>query len=241
MKKSVITFALSLFLLTNIMGQTKITFPSKDGLTITADLYLVSDTLPYILLCHQKGYSRGEFLETAPKINKLGFNCIAMDARCGKEVNGVVNETAAAAEAEDKPMDKLDAEQDIEAAVDYVYASRKKKIIVLGSSYSATLAMKMATTNKKIRGVIAFSPGEHFGDKLSLKTSINGFNKYLFVTSSLEESADVTKLISDIKSDKVSQFIPSAKGAHGSKTLWKETPNYMEYWLAMVAFLHQMK
>lgn len=75
-----------------------ISFPSKDGLEITADVYFTGDkSKPWILLCHQARWSRGEYNEIAPKLNALGFNCLATDQRSGKEVNGVTNETAARA------------------------------------------------------------------------------------------------------------------------------------------------
>src|SRR4051812_4802889 len=78
-------------------AQLKISFPSKDGLTVTADWYPVNSEMPVILLLHQNGYSRGEFLETALKLNKYGFNCLAVDLRVGDKVNDVKNETAEAA------------------------------------------------------------------------------------------------------------------------------------------------
>ena len=50
----------------------KITFPSADGLVITADLYLQNRNkeVPFVVLFHQAGWSRGEYLEIAPKLNK---------------------------------------------------------------------------------------------------------------------------------------------------------------------------
>src|SRR5262245_54570689 len=80
-------------LITLVIGSTparaqhKITFPSKDGLPVTADLYHVNDSLPVILLCHQARFSRGEYREAAVKLNKFGFNCLAIDQRSGQEVN----------------------------------------------------------------------------------------------------------------------------------------------------------
>src|ERR1041385_9201704 len=83
----------------------QITFPSIDGLIITADSYLQDDSLPWILLCHQAGYSRGEYKETAAKFEAFGYNCLAIDQRSGGEVNGIKNETAARAKEQGKPMD----------------------------------------------------------------------------------------------------------------------------------------
>jgi len=58
-----------------------ITFKSVDDLLITADRYTphTSNSTPLIVLFHQAGSSRGEYSEIAPRLNKLGFNCIAVD------------------------------------------------------------------------------------------------------------------------------------------------------------------
>ena len=63
----------------------KIYFSSKDGVRITADYYKVhADTVPLILLFHQAGWSRGEYIEIAPRLTQMGFNCMAIDLRSGK-------------------------------------------------------------------------------------------------------------------------------------------------------------
>ena len=75
-------------------SQTDITFPSEDGLTITAKLYEVKGSNNIMLLCHQARFSKGEYKETAPKFNKLGYTCLAIDQRSGDSINGDINETA---------------------------------------------------------------------------------------------------------------------------------------------------
>ena len=92
---SLFSFFILFLLMETAQAQLKLTFPSKDGLTTTADWYPVNSDYPIILLCHQNRFSRGEYVETAPRLNKLGFNCMAIDQRVGEEVNGVRNETAA--------------------------------------------------------------------------------------------------------------------------------------------------
>lgn len=219
----------------------KITFPASDALTVTADLYFVNDTLPYMVLCHQAGYSRGEYLETAKKFCLLGYNCIVVDQRSGKEVNGVKNETAALALSKKKPTTYLDAEKDILAAIDYAYNKSGKKVFLVGSSYSASLSLKIAVTNKKVKAVMAFSPGEYFGDKLKIKDAIANLSVPVFITSSKEEAQEVSSLISAVKSKIRQQFIPISKGRHGSSCLWKDNPGYHEYWFAIMMFMKQIK
>jgi len=212
-------------------------FPSKDGLNVTADLYLVQEPKNFILLCHQAGYSRGEYIETAKKLNKMGYSCMALDQRSGKEVNGVVNQTAKLAKEKGKPSSYKDAKQDIEAAIDYCYKLNKSKtIILIGSSYSASLVLLIATNNKKVSAVAAFSPGEYLKG-VQVTESISELNKPIFVTSSKQEIPQVEGIISKVKSTNKIQFKPKLKGIHGSRMLWKSTKGSQDCWKSFTQFL----
>lgn len=244
MKKFHIVFLilfLAVFTSNILNAQKTISFFSKDGILITADLYFVNDSLPYMILCHQAGSSRGEYLETASKFSKFGYNCIAIDMRSGGEMNAIKNETAVHAKAKGRSTTYLDAAQDITAAIDYAYDLSKKKVVLVGSSYSASLVMKVAVDNNDVKAVIAFSPGEYFGENYSLKDSVKTLTKPLFVTSSKSESEKVGELIKDIVSKKKQQFTPSKPGAHGSSSLWKGNANHQEYWLALMMFMLGVK
>lgn len=217
-----------------------ITFASPDGVTITADKYLVNDTLPWMILCHQANFSRGEYIETARKFTKFGYNCLAIDQRSGKEVNGIKNGTSVSAKSKKKPQGYLDAEQDILAAISFTAKKTKKKIVLVGSSYSASLVLKIAAKNNKIKAVVAFSPGEYFEEKLNVKQSIKNLSVPVFVTSSKEESPAVTELIKGIKSTTHVQYTPQIKGDHGSKALWESCPEYHEYWMSLLMFFSKL-
>lgn len=223
------------------IAQLKLTFPSLDGLTITADWYPVSSNFPVILLCHQNQFSRGEYIETALRLNKLGFNCLALDQRVGGEINGVKNETAEAALLKKIKPTYKDVEQDIIAAVNYLFEKYNRPVTILGSSYSASLALKIAAENSKVSSVIVFSPGEYFEDKKYISNHLQSFNKPLFATSSLAEADNLTDLLKDINSRLKIQYIPSSKGNHGSKVLWSESQYNHEYWIALISFLNRIK
>jgi len=91
----------------SVQASEKIEFKSKDGLTVTADLYMVhKKSAPLILLFHQAGWSRGAYVEIAPKLNKRGFNCMAVDLRSGQKVNGVENATYKRAQQAMKPKSR---------------------------------------------------------------------------------------------------------------------------------------
>ncbi|MEN8123872.1 MAG: alpha/beta fold hydrolase [Bacteroidota bacterium] len=218
-------------------------FPSLDGIMISANIYEVSVNEPVILLCHQARYNKYEYEDIAPKLNAKGFNCIAIDQRSGGELRNHQNITHQNAIKKNKPTEYLDAEQDIIAAIDYVYKKYKIPIILWGSSYSSTLALYIANNNEKIAAVVSFSPGNYFADqKGSLIDKMENFKKPMFVTSSKKEVQGVNKLLQKMKlNEKQVQFIPTGSGFHGSKALWDGQKGGEEYWNAMDDFLNKIK
>lgn len=223
-------------------AQKTITFPSADGLTITADFYESKPGDPYLILFHQARYSRGEYKETAERFVKLGYNCLAVDLRSGNEVNYITNRTAK--EAKDKGLSTqyIDAKPDIQAAVEYAYKLSKKGVVLLGSSYSASLSLIVAKENKHVDAIIAFSPGEYFEKGNFVTNSIEGLNKPIFAASSLDEFPYLKTLFTKVPLSNVTLFAPSkGKGTHGSSALWKANTTNEEYWLALMLFFNQIK
>ena len=222
-----------------------ITFKSEDGLNIAADLYLEhsNKTKPFIVLCHQAGWSRGEYREIAPKLVELGFNCMAIDQRSGKEVNGVSNKTASAAKAEQKGTTFLDAEQDVIAALKHAkdkYA--KGKLLLWGSSYSAALALRIAGENPDlIDGVLSFAPGEYFqrfGKSADfVQKSAKKIKIPVFITSAKREYENWRAIFEAVPVDQRTKFLPNTAGNHGSRALWEKFSDHDEYWRATKAFL----
>jgi cephalosporin-C deacetylase-like acetyl esterase len=218
-----------------------ITFPSKDSLPITADIYKIKETPITVLLCHQAGYSRGEYKDSAIEFNKLGYSVMAIDQRSGNTVNNIDNQTAIAAKTKGLGLTYLDAKQDIDAAIDYIYQQNGgQQILLVGSSYSSSLALLMGESNSKIKAVAAFSPGEYFKG-IDINKTISTYTKPVFVTSSKSESAGVTTLVNKIKPIYVTHFIPEVKGIHGSRALWKTTEGNETYWAAFNVFLSSLK
>jgi dienelactone hydrolase len=214
-----------------------VTFPSLDSLTVTATIYHAGKNLPVMVLCHQANYSRGEYTESALMFNKLGYNCIAIDQRCGKAINHIENQTAKAADAKNLPTEYLDAEQDIVAAINYASRLYGRNVTLVGSSYSASLVLKIAAQNPNVDAVIAFSPGEYFGDDLSVAQAVKTLNKPVFITSSKNEVDDCKLIFDAIPSTNKTQFIPQTHGYHGSKALWAVNNSSKEYWAAVKVFL----
>jgi dienelactone hydrolase len=223
-------------------AQETVSFTASDGLTVTANLYLRDKTLPFIILLHQANYSRGEYIETAPRLTKLGFNCLAVDLRSGGEVNYVPNKTAALAIDKKLPNFYLDAEKDIQAAMDYVKTINTRPVILFGSSYSASLVLKMAKFNRNVHAVVAFSPGEYFGTKLTLKPLLTRMDKPLFVACTKTEAPYVETMLEDVPGKLITWWQPSkTEGIHGSRMLWKESPESDNCWMTLLLFFKNLQ
>ena len=221
--------------------KTAITFPSADSLRITADLYAPNpQKAPFIILFHQAGWSRGEYLETAPKLNAQGFNCLAVDLRSGGAINDVQNLTKNRAVKASLPSEYLDALPDMKAAIDYVRSKYPhSKIILWGSSYSAALVIKIAGDYPNLAdGVLAFSPGEYFAAADFIRKSAKHIKCPLFITSKRNEVSGWKKILEAVPGTQKQFFIPQTEGNHGSRALWSKFPDSAEYWKAVMRFLN---
>jgi dienelactone hydrolase len=233
---------LSLFACQISNAQQTVTFQSSDGLIVTADLYQQDKSYPYIILYHQANYSRGEYNETAPKLLKLGYNCLAVDLRSGKEVNFVQNVTAAKAIEMKLPNDYLSAEKDMLASIAYIKKISNDKIVLFGSSYSASLALKIAKNNQSIKAVVAFSPGEYFQPKFTLKKEIAKLDLPIFIGSTTKEHPFIKDMLSGVSDNMITWYVPTkAPGIHGSSALWQSTPGSDECWLTLLMFFKNIK
>lgn len=236
---------LFLFIISSVAQTRKtIEFKSEDGLLITADTYIKYDKeKPFIVLFHQAGWSRGEYIEIAPKLNELGFNCMAIDQRSGHEVNEIRNETAVRAQKKKLGINYPDAIPDLLAAVKYAKENfAKGKLIIWGSSYSSALVLKLAGDDKKLcDAVLSFAPGEYFerygkSDNWITESAKN-INKPVFITSAKSEKNNWNSIYQEIKSDKKHYYLPETEGNHGSRALWKKFSDNAGYWKAVKEFL----
>ncbi len=219
---------------------TKVEFKSKDGLFVNGNLYEIDKNKPVILLCHQAGYNRIEYADIAPKLNDLGYNCLAIDQRSGGNFAGKPNNTFERATEQGKPTNYVDAQQDIEAAINFLSERYNQKVTVWGSSYSSSLALFESLKNNKVNASISFSPGDYFGnERESLADVFKRIGKPFFITSSKEESTVLKSLVGDTKlKNSQIQFIPTSDGFHGSRALWTGQKGAEEYWTAVMEFLN---
>jgi len=218
----------------------KVRFSSKDGLMISGNLYETDPANPVILLCHSGGGNKFEYADIAPKLNAKGFNVLAIDQRSGGTFAGQANETFEQAKTKGLNTEFTDAQQDIEAAVNYLAGTYDKKITLWGSSYSAALSLFIAQKNEHLNGLILFSPGDYLaGQKGSLKGKLASLELPFLMTSTQEEAEAIKNILLHDVTLSENQFhhIPSFEGYHGVRALWEGQQGAEEYWEAVNSFL----
>ena len=239
-----------MFLFSSVQAKETITFPSKDGLQITADTYIgeTEKDRPLIVLFHQAGWSRGEYNEIAPKLNKLGFNALAVDLRSGKAVNGITNQTAKGAIKAGKGTRYVDALPDMESALLFArtLVGKDTRIIAWGSSYSSALVLQLVGDKPALAdATLSFSPGEYFKKQGKpsnwIQVSATSITVPVFITSAKSEKGKWSAIFKGIKSKNKVGFIPETNGNHGSRALWNKFGDSKEYWLAVSQFLEGLK
>lgn len=222
------------------IAQQTVTFGAADGLSITADLYVADVNFPYILLLHQARSSRGEYREIAPKLAKLGYNCLAIDQRSGGECGFVPNATAAMAAERGLPQGYTDAQTDIEAAMAYIKQRSDKPIVLWGSSYSASLALMLAPRELRVGALVLFSPGEYLPN-MQVAASAAKVSVPVFVASSKAECEAVSQLCAGISPALLTAFCPAKAGEHGAKALWEASADHGDCWLALSVYFSKLK
>jgi len=230
------------FFALGLRSQDRVTFLASDNLEIVAHLYEIDASYPYIILLHQGNYSKGEYKEIAISLLKLKYNCLAVDLRNGGTVNAVPNETANNAKEFGVLRSMYDARLDLDAAVDYIYEKSKQNIVLLGSSYSGSLALIKAKNDARIKAVIAYSPGEFFRNKLLIHDVLEGIDKPVYIAGTQMEYPYLKKLAELVPKENLVVFQPqNDSGKHGAKALWKSEKGAHEYWLSLLMFINNLK
>ncbi len=243
MKRVITVFLAQVFICTTIVLSQSfeiVEFPSIDGLTITADLYETKKMdNPIILMFHQSASSRGEFRTVAPKLVKEGFNVLAVDLRWGKKDfwNHIVNKTAERNETpkimeEEKKGNRekvwptiFDSYDDMLAAIDWTSANGfTGKKLLLGSSFSSIFIFK-AAQDRKIDGILSYSPGEYYDDETTMVQSwVKNIEIPIYIVAGTNEKDFTTDIFNAITSDNKTYF-HAKKGRHGASILLADSNN----------------
>jgi len=136
----------------------------SDGLKLYAKIAIADKTSPTIILLHGLGFYSFEYDNFAPLLNKAGYNTVAFDFRsCGKS------------EGRRGYWTIDDYVEDTKNVVDYVKTNINNKIILLGNSLGADVAIKLtAKYPDSIRAIVSANCATRIAD-----FALNPFRKFL--------------------------------------------------------------
>lgn len=189
---------------------------------------------PIALLFHQAGSNRGEYQTIAPRFAALGFDTLRIDQRSGGNAFGRRNETADGAGGR---AEFLAALPDLRAALAWARAEgRRGPVVVVGSSYSASLVFLLAAEDPQIAAVIAFSPGEYFRDAGSVRRAAAKVRQPVFVSSASDagEENEAATILAAVPATTKTQF-RARNATHGASALAGSGAG--PTWSALEAFL----
>ena len=240
MLRAFVLLIASITLVATAHAREAVMLKAADGLKVTADVYRTVDTpdATWIVLAHQAGSSRGEYRTIAPRLNKLGFNAIAIDQRSGKAFGGIRNETAQRAAARGIKPNYASALPDIEAGIAFARQQTKGRVVLWGSSYSAALALWMAgQAGARIDAVVSMSPGEYIRGR-GIARAAAGIKVPVLITSPTSERRKWRNIFKAIPGERKVGFAPSSGGRHGSSALIPARNKSSDaYWAVVEKFL----
>lgn len=221
-----------------------VTLTAADGVKVFATYYGDADkSKPMVLLFHMAGANGGEYEPIAPRFNTLGYNALAVDQRSGGRAFGRANKTVTALGHSTGYMKAL---LDLEAALEWARANHAAKVIVCGSSYSASLVFLLAAKHPhEIAGLMAFSPGEYLPNKHAVRDAAAKLkNTPVFVTSASNngEIAAARAIVDTVPGRAKTQFVPK-HAPHGASALRADAnpAGYKQAWAAVERFLKPLR
>jgi alpha-beta hydrolase superfamily lysophospholipase len=222
----------------------QVTLTAADKVKVFATYYGTGDkTKPIVLLFHQAGASGAEYAPIAPRLNALGFNALAVDQRSGGGIFGRANRTV---KALGRSTGYRAALPDLQAALDWARANHAARVIVCGSSYSASLVFLLAADNPgKIAGLMAFSPGEYFGGKRTVRNAAAKLKDVAVFVTSASKRGEITAaraIVDAVPGKTKTQFVPK-HAPHGASALRADAnaKGYKEVWAAVERFLEPLR
>lgn len=232
-------------LLATLASAEPVTLTAADGVKVYGEYWPAADArAPLILAFHQAGSSHAEYAPLAPRLNRAGFNVLAIDQRSGGNEFGGKNRTVAAL---GRSTSYDAALADLEAALAWGKDHAKgAPVVVWGSSYSAALAFRLAAKYPSdVAGLLAFSPGEYLGTPNAVTKAARTLRMPVFIdqSSDQDEILQSRGIFEATASSDKTHFVPARHGVHGSATLRadRNAAGAEENWDAVLTFLARYK
>lgn len=140
----------------------RVEFATKDGTKIIGDYYSVKSPRG-VLLLHMMPADRKSWVEFAGKLQKAGFQALAIDLRGHGESEGGPNGYRNFSDSEHQA-----SRLDVEAGAEFLKARGVSELHLVGASIGANLALQYLAEHPEVRSAILLSPGLNYRGVLTV-------------------------------------------------------------------------
>jgi len=173
-------------------------FETSDGVTIHASYYdpNKSNATPVILL-HMLSRNRNDWNDFAKLLQSNGYAVLSIDLRGHGQSTSKSGKTINWQQFTDRDFN--DMKLDIEAAKNFLLHQptvNKNKLVIIGASIGANLALSYSINDKDIKGITLLSPGVNYRG-VTTTDKIKRYNNSVLLVASEDDSqsVDATKLL----------------------------------------------
>lgn len=205
----------------------KISFITKDGVTIVANYYISENAKYAGILIHQRPLTKESFDNLAKFLQKEGYALVAIDLRghgeSSESIFGKLDYNKFTPEEEQKSI------IDLEAASLFLEREGflKSRQFLIGASIGANLGFQFLSENPEVKAVVLLSPGLNYRGVVLEKFRKEGLGKKIFVVSALDDPEAVQggRALKNWYSD--AYYLEYPSGGHGTNLL-KTQPDLAE-------------
>lgn len=138
----------------------KIFLNTKDSTKISANLYRVDNPVGWFILVHMMPVTKESWKDFSEYLSNLNYGSMAIDLRGHGESSSGPNGYL---EFEDEEHQK--SILDLDSAIKYIINEERTtpdRVVIVGASIGANLALKYISENKEFKKVVLLSPGINY-------------------------------------------------------------------------------
>jgi pimeloyl-ACP methyl ester carboxylesterase len=205
----------------------KVSFVTKDGVTIVANYYPNEDAKFAGLLIHMRPKTKESFDEFAKLLQKEGYAVLAIDLRGhGESISSVFGKLDYQRFTEEEEKRSI---EDLYSASLFLEKENypKEKQFLVGASIGANLSFQFLSENPEIKAAVLLSPGLNYRGIILENFKKEGLGEKIMVVASQDDEPAILAL------KKLKEWYPNVYsfeyqiGGHGTN-LFHSIPNLQE-------------
>jgi len=197
-------------------------FTTKDGVEIVGSLWMPDrDHAPGVILLHMLGRDRSTWDDFAEKLANQGYAVVSIDFRGHGESTKRGDSTLNYKEFSDDDFRKMTL--DVQPVLDFFRDDRRidsTRIVIIGASIGANVALQVAANDPAVRAVVLLSPGKTYHG-VRTESAMLDYGKRAVLIAASEEDKYAAQSSRDLKelAQGTSRLLMMKNVGHGTNML----------------------